>query len=229
MKALVVGIPRSGSTLLCRMINSVENCICLSEPHLEALSLRTYRTLRDQKVSDLELEMFADHEMPLDVAMSKLEEIFEVAAFKETFRPEPFREWGLFNGDLLNTYKNNNYKIIGIVRSPLKNFNSWKSQGWGNWTHDVDVFIESYRSILQFCGDAVIRYEDLIASPALVMKTLDMNFSKLKPMEAEFGDIEALQSGSVRREKENKSVVSTQDISAIERSGLMELYDSLQP
>jgi hypothetical protein len=95
MKALVVGIPRSGSTLLCRMINSVENCICLSEPHLEALSLRTYRTLRDQKVSDLELEMFADHEMPLDVAMSKLEEIFEVAAFKETFRPEPTRSSAL--------------------------------------------------------------------------------------------------------------------------------------
>jgi hypothetical protein len=66
--------------------------------------------------------------MPLDLAMSELEKIFKIAAFKETFRPEPFRQWETYNEDLLETYKKNGYKVIGIVRSPFENFNSWKTK-----------------------------------------------------------------------------------------------------
>jgi len=223
MKTLVVGIPRSGSTLLCRMINSVDDCVCLSEPHLEALSLRTYRTLKDDKISNLNLEVFIDNEMPLDAAISKLDTLYKVAAFKETFRPEPFRQWGLFNGDLLSTYKNSGYKVIGIARSPLKNFNSWLSRGWGDWTNDVGVFIESYRQILQFCEGTVIRYEDLVSSPEHVMSRLGVTFSGLKPIAAEFGDIEALESITVRSEREDKCIVPAKDINSIDKAGLQTL------
>ena len=228
MKAIVVGLPRSGSTLLCRMIHSADDCICLSEPHMEAISLKTYTTLKDDKISGLGLEVFADSEMPLNIAMSKLDNIFKIAAFKETFRPEPFKQWGLFNEDLLRTYKKNNYKVIGIVRSPLKNFNSWKSREWGNWTNDVDVFIESYRRVLQFCDGDIIRYEDLLTAPVQTMSKLDIAFTGLGPMAAEFGDLEALESTSVRSERKNQCILSNEDINAIDESGLQGLYDSIQ-
>jgi len=228
MKALVVGLPRSGSTLLCRMIHSASDCICLSEPHFEALSLKTYRTLEDDKISKFGLEVFIDHEMPLDAAMTKLDKIYKIVSFKETFRPEPFKQWGLFNGDLLSVYKKNNYEVIGIIRSPLKNFNSWKSRGWGEWTTDVNVFIQSYRQILEFCDGKAIRYEDLISSPENVMCKLEINFSGLRPIAAEFGDIEALESTSVRGERDNQWFLSKKDISAIDESGLQTLYDSIQ-
>lgn len=228
MKALVVGLPRSGSTLLCRMIHSASDCICLSEPHFEALSLKTYRTLGDEKISNLGLEVFIDREMPLDAAMTKLEKIYKVVSFKETFRPEPFKQWGLFNGDLLSVYKKNNYDVIAIMRSPLRNFNSWKSRGWGKWTTDVNVFIESYRQIFDFCDGNAIRYEDLISSPENVMYKLGINFSGLRPITAEFGDAEALESTSVRGERENQWVLSNEDINAIDESRLQTLYDSIQ-
>ena len=228
MKAIVVGLPRSGSTLLCRIIHSADDCVCLSEPHLEALSLKTCKTLRDDKISDIGLEVFSDREMPLDEAMSELSKAFKIAAFKETFRPEPFKQWGLFNEDLLKTYKRNKYKVIGIVRSPLKNFNSWKSREWGGWTNDVDVFIESYHQILQFCDGDIIRYEDLLSSPVHVMGKLGITFSELRPMAAEFGDIEALESTSVRSERKNPCVLSNKDINAIDESGLQKLYDSIR-
>lgn len=229
MKTLVVGLPRSGSTLLCRMINSADECVCLSEPHFEAQSLRSYTTFKDKKVSDFDLEVRFDNKMPLDTAMSKLDKSFKVAAFKETFRPKLFMQWGLSNEKLLQTYKSNKYRVIGIVRSPLNNFNSWQSTGWGGWTSDVNVFIESYRRILQFCEEDVIRYEDLLYSPVHVMKKLGITFSELKPMAAEFGDLEALESISVRKEKKNPCVLSAEDMHAIDESGLQSLYDSLQP
>jgi hypothetical protein len=209
------------------MIHSAGDCVCLSEPHLEALSLKTYKTLKDDKVSDFGLEVIADSDMPLDMAMSELDKVFKVAAFKETFRPEPFKQWGLFNEDLLNTYKKNKYRVITIVRSPFKNFNSWKSREWGNWTNDVDVFIESYRQILQFCDDDIIRYEDLLSSPVIVMSKLGITFSSLRPMTAEFGDAEALKSNLVRNERKNPCVLSNEDITAIGESGLQSLYDSI--
>lgn len=228
MKAIVVGLPRSGSTLLCRMIHSADDCVCLSEPHLEDLSLKTCKTLRDDKISSIGLKIVTDGEMPLDIAMSKLNKLFKIAAFKETFRPEPFKQWGLFNEDLLNTYKRNKYKVIGIVRSPLKNFNSWKSRDWGSWTSDVDVFIDSYHQMLQFCDGDIIRYEDLLSSPVHVMSRFGITFSELRPMAAEFGDIEALESTSVRSERKNPCILSKEDITAINESGLQSLYDSMQ-
>ena len=228
MKAIVVGLPRSGSTLLCRMIHSADDCVCLSEPHLEAVSLKTCETLKDDKIRDFGLEVFTDNEMPLDIAMSKLEKVFKIAAFKETFRPEPFKQWGLFNEELLQTYKRNNYKVIGIVRSPLKNFNSWKSIEWGDWTNDVNVFIESYRRILQFCDGDVLRYEDLLSSPVQIMDRLDITFCEFRPMAAEFGDVEALESTSVRHERNNPNVLLSEDITAIDESGLQSLYDAIQ-
>ena len=227
MKTMVVGLPRSGSTILCRMINSAEDSVCLSEPHFEAQSLRTHKFFNDPKISELDLKVCIENEMPLNAALSRLDKTFKVSAFKETFRPMPFMQWGLCNEELLQTYKSNNYRVIGIVRSPLNNFNSWRSTGWGDWTSDVNVFIESYRRILQFCGDDVIRYEDLLYSPEHVMNKLGMTFSGLKPMAAEFGDLEALESVSVRKEKKNPCVLSAEDINAIDESGLQSLYDAL--
>ena len=228
MKAIVVGLPRSGSTLLCRIIHSSDDCVCLSEPHFEALSLKTCLTLKDEKISDFGLEVFTDSEMPLNMAISELDKVFKVAAFKETFRPEPFKQWGLFNEDLLTTYKRNKYKVIGIIRSPLNNFNSWKSREWGSWTNDVDVFIKSYRQILQFCDADIIRYEDLLSSPAHVMSRLGITFSEFRPMAAEFGDPEALESTSVRSERKNPCLLTNEEINAIDESGLQSLYDSIQ-
>ena len=128
MKAIVVGLPRSGSTLLCRIIHSEDGCVCLSEPHFEFLSLKTCATLNDKKISKMGLKFHAESKMPLDIAMSELNKTYRITGFKETFRPEAFKKWGLYNEDLLQTYKNNQYKVICIIRSPFQNYNSWKMQ-----------------------------------------------------------------------------------------------------
>lgn len=163
------------------------------------------------------------------MAMSVLDKTFKIAAFKETFRPEPFKQWGLYNEDLLETYKRNQSGVIGIVRSPLQNFNSWKAQKeWGNWTNDVDIFIATYRRLVQFCDGRAIRFEDLLSSPVHVMNLLNITYSGLGQKSAEFGDPEALKSASVKEAKKNKNILSDEDIKAIERSGLTGLYDSFK-
>jgi hypothetical protein len=228
LKAIVVGLPRSGSTLLCGLIHSASDCVCLSEPHFEFQATIKCEVLKDSKISGLGLQFRADREMPMDMPMSELDKTFKIAAFKETFRPEPFKQWGLCNEDLLETYKRNQYKVIGIVRSPINNFNSWKAKKWGNWTDNVDIFIESYLRLVQFCDGYAIRYEDLLSSPMHSLDFLNISFSGLRPMTAKFGDPEALKSTLVREEKKNKSNLSQREIKAIVESGLPLLYDSIK-
>ena len=60
------------------------------------------------------------------------------------------------------------------------------------------------------------------------MYKLGINFSGLRPITAEFGDAEALESTSVRGERENQWVLSNEDINAIDESKLQTLYDSIQ-
>jgi hypothetical protein len=224
MKAIAVGLPRSGSTLLCRMIHSADDCVCLSEPHLELQILKTCETLKDRKISKHALEIHPDTEMPLHAAMSELARNYRIAAFKETYRLEPPKQR---NVELLETYKTNGYKVVGIIRSPLENFNSWKmKEVWGNWTSDVGLFIETYRSFVQFCDGRAIRFEDLLASPEDVVKALNIRYAGLGKITATFGDEEALVSTLVGKEKKHKSILSADDIKAIEESGIMGLYES---
>jgi len=81
---------------------------------------------------------------------------------------------------------------------------------------------------VQFCDGSALRFEDLLTSPVDVMNTLNITFSGLRQMRAEFGDPEALKSVSVRSEKKNKNVLTHSDIKAIEGSGLMDLYNSIE-
>ena len=47
-------------------------------------------------------------------------------------------------------------------------------------------------------------------------------------MAAEFGDSRALKAASIKAENKNKSILSNDEIKALEESGLFALYDSIK-
>jgi hypothetical protein len=82
--------------------------------------------------------------------------------------------------------------------------------------------------LVQFCDGRALRFEDLLSSPVQVMNRLNVTFYELGPMAAALGDSEALTSTSVKQANKNKNILSADDIKAIEESGLIGLYNSIE-
>jgi len=132
----IVGLGKSGTTLLCNIINSADNAFCLCEPHwslmLSPLSLRL-----DKVSSKLNIKTEKDVMLEVKKLLYK-DETFDVAGIKETWaieRKKPFEYMTKGNPDF----------YIFLFRDPKETLNGyWKEKS----AIKIDEFINEY---IEYC------------------------------------------------------------------------------
>ena len=197
-KILVVGIPRSGTTILTNFINSFDNCFCFIEPHWEYRMYKNTRFFKDEKLKGLFFLKYEKNEkMPLDNAINKILKKFDVAGFKETFRSAVYEQYDLkvVNDDLLKSYQHSGYKLIPIVRNPLSIWNSFQRNNppSDSWAADLGLFIENYCNFFDFIKPMnCIIYEKFIHYPQREFQKMGIRTGKftgvIKTRKSRMGD-----------------------------------------
>lgn len=129
----ILGLPRSGTTILANLLNSCENGFCVVEPIWAAESIGA-ETHSHRKTGTLVTK-------PSAQTPAKLKEIItshghDFGGIKETYRShEPFCADPLLQQcDFL----------IFSFREPAANFSSWKRMGWRGLYDSVDFFVSNY-------------------------------------------------------------------------------------
>jgi len=208
----ILGLPRSGTTILCSVFNSAEASVCLCEPHWAMIGKRM------EPLSNVVLkEVFGD----TGLHCSCPDEIFDVlleygrsrglkhCGVKETYRNWQ-KDWGA--NQIIN--RSDLSFLLAVHRDPRQCFASLKQQVrvWGKWVWDCDKFVKSYAEFfedLKKCGLRVIhvKFEDFCKEGFVCLSkklagVADFNFSqKLNPMgKFAFGDPKAKQSDKIMPE-----------------------------
>lgn len=172
MKIMLIGLPRSGTTIISNYINSLEESVILIEPHLQYYKHHDKSFLNDFKLKNKTFPFISYFSRtPLDKIFSKLEPHYKIIGFKETFRCQSFGMYDrkLPNEKLLAAYRDKGYRIIPIYRDPLMVWNSLQRRSpkiKEHWSQNVHLFIENFSSF--FCltsGMKCVIYENFIDDP----------------------------------------------------------------
>jgi hypothetical protein len=148
---VLCGVPRSGTSILGRFLNSIEGFACLQEP-IQTKSKFGKVTLPNGDSVDGE---------PMEI-MDELAKTHQAVGFKEPFMIKCYRYEG--NAGILQEAKNKGHKFLWIVRDPESVFNSSRRWG-GNW-EDVELFIQNYTKFFETMGDApAVVYDKFIVDP----------------------------------------------------------------
>ena len=134
----ILGLPRSGTTLLNNILNSYENSFSISEPHwvnlLRPGQLRTDKikiNLSDNKNNFNEVKKFI-----------KTTE-YDLGGIKETYRSKQKDSSNfILNSDLVDF-------IVVVLRNPIYGFSGWV-RSEGNLA-DENLFINDYKSLIKDC------------------------------------------------------------------------------
>lgn len=133
---LVLGLPRSGSTLLTNLLNSQDDGFCISEPIWEKFNFKTVKNYG--KVS-------IDNYTPYNSITHTLKNYLENSEYSYGGLKETYRSWQKECVDI--ALKGDYDFIIKIYRDPIQNYSSWKKTNWGAEYRDINKFISSYNEL----------------------------------------------------------------------------------
>ena len=122
IKFIIVGLPRSGTTILSNYINSYNNAFCFIEPHWEFQRCNTKRFFKDNKLKGIHsFKYYKKKKLPLNDAINKIQKKYDIVGFKETYRSNIYRNFNenIPNDELINDYLKNDYRLISIIRKPV--------------------------------------------------------------------------------------------------------------
>jgi len=132
----VIGVPRSGTTLLCNIINSFDNSFCLSEPHWsKILSPKGFRL--DKLAGAFKFES-------TNGLMGDLKSFMDNSEYSWGGVKETYRIWQPESITLPYNSKDLAF-IFFIFRDPLSVYNSGKKWG-GKYCH-MPSFVKNYISL----------------------------------------------------------------------------------
>lgn len=219
----IIGLPRSGTTLLSNIFNSYDNSFSLVEPKWAKDYNDDYFTT--DKISmnlDCDLVDFVDR-------LVKIEGKYNVGCIKETFRLHQKEYTDYLIDD------NRFDSIIFIFREPISNFSSWKRTKWGSYYDDVDYFIECYSTLYQTYlnqkNKYLIIYENICLNGSTYLNSIFTglkfdNIEKIKSTNFKFGDEGANSGGNIKSPSfndENITIVEKEKIN----TSLKKIYDLL--
>ena len=192
----VIGLPRSGTTLLAYLLAGGDHVLSLSEPFLSRAvcrhrllnviffpKIRNYRISPPKNCDEIGFLAYLKN-FSSDLGFSTL-------IIKETYRLEPYFE----NITLLNRIVNSGEPVAAITRHPydsaastLKMFRQWRGvtgklmriiiSGFPVFSEDRDViewFAENWLSFARWCKQRqpfVVRYESLVENPNLYLREI---------------------------------------------------------
>ena len=230
-KILIVGLPRSGTTIISNTINSLEKAFCFIEPHWE-YELYGKVLFDDKKLKWIfGLKYNPNLALPLNSAIEKIFTKNDLVGFKETFRSNVYKniDSKIPNEDLIKNYRDAGYKIIPIIRNPLNVWNSVKSfkPNPNSWGGKLDLFLQSYCDFLDFISplDPIV-FEKFVTAPEKTLQSFGLDVPdkiRLKSRKINMGDEKAKDSTKIEYKK--KKIVYTQEEEAtIQDSNAMKQY-----
>ena len=177
MTFFILGVPRSGTTILCNLFNALEDGFCLGEPHWYAVN---------QGVVPLEkmLSIYLS-----DVRYRAIHNGYNLSGYKETYRLRH-----KLSDDLVKLHLSFVSFFLIIFRDPVLVHSSQRALGWTEWD-TPDDFNESYKRLDELAqhekGIAIV-CEQFVQNPLTYLnQRLPFQIEGdlvLKPTGHEFGD-----------------------------------------
>lgn len=132
----VLGLPRTGTTLLNNILNSYTNGFCISEPHwANILNPGSVR------VDNINIDCSKNDKIYENIDKIVNGEKYLIGGVKETFREHQMES--------SNFILNSSYVdvVVGIFREPVSGFNGWLRTNWRGYYIDYNNYIKSYLSL----------------------------------------------------------------------------------
>jgi hypothetical protein len=224
----ILGLPRSGTTLLNNIFNTYQNSFCISEPHwaniLKPGSVRVDKINIDCSNNDKIYENINN--------LVKVESKYKVGGVKETFREHQINS--------ANYILKSNYVdlVIGVFRDPVSGFNGWLRTAWKGYYISPENYVKSYQSLYNTLSNIkdkkvlLLRYEDICNNGVgYINDKLNgvmglPTINEIKKTNYTFGDPLANSGGTIKRANTNNSNI-TENIQNLINKNLKPIYDSI--
>lgn len=203
----IVGVARSGTTLLSVGINSHPKALCLLEPYLSWFE-QGHFSFSDVDSFSSEKWLKLNRRLPHEsIKLLCRDSTYKSIGFKETFRGPNHVTFPTSNFLIKNAREMGVDKTIAIIRDPRDNWVSVTSRFDDTSENHIEDFTNTWNMFCQWVVDQdifVIKYEQLVKDPERIynniMSYLDMEFNKitLHPYRTNgYGDIRAKEGGAV--------------------------------
>jgi hypothetical protein len=224
----ILGLPRSGTTLLNGILNSYANAFSISEPHWSNI-LAPHATRLDKISFDCSNNktIYAN----LDAFLTHSNE-YVIGGIKETYREhQPESANFILHSDQVDF-------VIGVFREPASGFSAWLRTEWRGYYDEPTNYIKSYKKLHQTLTTIttkrvfLTRYERLCEEGITYLNEVfagHLRFDELhqiKKSDFHFGDPQANQGGDIRPARTDTSNVSKAHAKLIRRE-LNDIYTSI--
>jgi hypothetical protein len=156
----IIGLPRSGTTLVSNMFNSFDNGFSISEPHWAFMKFRN--RLRFGKIQE-QFKPYWNNDLQNIIPSLKTflqQENYNIGGFKETYDSNSKRILYPMN-KLIDI-------MIFVFRNPIYCMNSQKKE---NQKHDINKLIDEYKKYIELYNQVKqnrktfkIQYEDICSN-----------------------------------------------------------------
>jgi len=238
-KIIILGLPRSGTTIVTNYLHSQPYIFLFSEPHWQYKRFRNKKFFQDKKLQNVSYGWYNFFsKTPLLNSLKKINKHYKYVGFKETYRSDVYNQYNkkLFNETLIDAYVRGGYQILYVLRNPVDIWNSmmrFNTDNTDSWGRDLEAFIKNCDRLFSAAQERTfIIYENFVDAP---LKTLiDCGFDPdvfttdtIKPRNHAIGDDQANTSSKIERIV-NPTIISKDDVKAIEESLAYEIFVKLK-
>jgi hypothetical protein len=224
----ILGLPRSGTTLLNNIFNTYQNSFCISEPHwaniLKPESVRVDKINIDCSNNDKIYENINN--------LVKVESKYKMGGVKETFREHQINSANyIFKSNYVDL-------LIGIFRDPVSGFNGWLRTAWKGYYISPENYVKSYQSLYNTLSNIkdkkviLLKYENICEEGvSYINKKIGGDITlppinKIKKTNFSFGDPLANSGGTIKQANTNNSNIPENIQNHINKN-LKPIYDSI--
>jgi len=148
----IIGLPRSGTTILANVLNSLDDTICLSEPLWTFFKFGRLRNIG--KVD------FSEHSKELSDFLPSIYETFKESEYTNLCVKETYTDWHQESVETIDETFPTDYTIF-IIRDPKTTYSSWKNI---KWTYGAPVFASGRFAKIKYFIDSFVVFNSYMDS-----------------------------------------------------------------
>lgn len=243
MKYVILGMARSGTTIVSLFFHSLPKSFFFIEPHYEYLNRKTIIQFERLKKYG---KFKPNSPMPVHKIVSSMLSSgdYDIVGFKETYKGTPWKNHNhkLFNKTLLNNYKKSGYKFIYVLRNPIESINSRVFRMTRKHfvyrpkiTREVKRFAKNFHEFISKFIDSnlIIFFDEFIVNPKKSVTNIFPKLNipdkiELNSSDKKVGDQRALKSKKIEPEGQKKITLNEEYIKIIKNSKGHEIYTTLR-
>lgn len=218
----ILGLPRTGTTLINNTLNSYDNSFSISEPHWVNI-LRPGQLKTDK----IDLDMSNNNNNFNEVKKFLEKSKYDLGGIKETYRTKQKESANFILKSNIVDF------IIVVLRNPLYGFSGWvRSEGS---SANKDLFINDYKSLIKDCenfnGDVFwLSYEKFCEEGIDYLNNIFNDYLEIPKIDSirkpnyVFGDDIANEGGEIKKPNKEIKGVNNETKDLLEKE-LMPLYE----